>query len=180
MHMAWSEYIKARHDLRGPYKVTCLGEERDLVFTNCCGKRVRTFAMRIAAADGEVVVYRRFKLLREFALLAALKPRSVPLRGVMHSLSRDRWEAAVRDLFKSVQAALDADPLALSAALRNFLALDPLRSAATVRPNNGELTRERWQLCKPMRSSSCGVHRTRARAVPPGEMMENSPSRFVL
>jgi hypothetical protein len=143
--MAWSEYIKAKHDLRGPYGIECLGEQHDEVFTNCCGKRVRTFAMRIIASDGDVVVHRRFKQLREFVLAVTTEPVHVRLRGITYTLSKDRREAAVRELFKYAQAALDADPLASSPALRNFLALDPLISE--VASPNDELTKGRWQLC---------------------------------
>jgi hypothetical protein len=105
--------------------------------------------MRITASDGEVVVHRRFKHLREFVMVVATEPVKVPLRGVRYALSKDRREAAVKELFKYAQAALDADPFALSPALRNFLALDPLISVvASPNDEDEKLTKGCWRLCK--------------------------------
>jgi hypothetical protein len=125
LSLEWSDYVKAKHDLAGPYEIEFLGEAREQQFKNSCGQLVRTFAVRIIAADGEVLVFRRFEQL-QVVVRAMSTGAAVRKRGIGYLLSKSCRESAARELFRYVQAALQEDRFCRHPALRDFLALDPL------------------------------------------------------
>lgn len=122
--MEWSKYLLVRHDLQGPFQVDFLREGSDLCFFDVVGREIRTFALRLTAENGEVVIFRRYEQLQKFARATATEGLGLPARGVGYLFSRERRERAAEELVHHVAAALQEDPLAEGAALRDFLALE--------------------------------------------------------